>query len=420
MIFINNILKNNYHIIINLVLLLIVYIGFYFDENITQGPKLDFEHALKQVESFSQNFNFTFFNYDKIENSTRISPIFTSFLYILNEITNDIGLTRFILLNILFLNQLYLFKCLKISKISKVFDKKILFTISSLIYLSPSFRANIIWPESAMLGLLFFQISLFYFLKFEKKNQFKYTLLNVFFLAIAAYIRPSFCLFAIYFFYKFFVHYYKKNFSVFPISTLIFFNIFLSLPAFYYVFILDIFFIESGGLSANYYNKISIIITIIFFHLIPVIFYFYNNFDFNLKKDFNLFLLISISLVLIVFNFNYNLELAGGGIILHLSNFIFNNNYFFFLFYSISLYFIIKLISFDKFNNFLLIIILILITPQYHIFHKYYDPLVLIISFTIFNFNLNSNFKNKFHFITLISSFYICLNLTHLINNFIN
>ena len=417
---INNVLKNNFHIIINISLILSIYIGFYFNENITQGPKLDFEHALKQVEAFSQNFKFTFFNYDKIENSTRISPIFTSLLFISNVITGSVELTRFLLLNILLLNQLFFFKCLKISKIGKLFNYKHLVVISSLIYLSPSFRANIIWPESAMLGLLFFQISLFYFLKFNNSNYLKYAVCNIIFLAFASYIRPSFCIFSVYFFYKFFITFYNKNSFLFNLSVIISLNILLAFPAFYYVFILKIFFIEYGGLSNNYFNKISIIATLIFFHLIPVLYLLRNNLNFNLKKDLITLLLIFLSLLIIILNFDYDLNFSGGGIILHLSNFFFNNNYLFFIFYLIACYSIIKIIFLDKFNNFLIFLILIVITPQYHIFHKYYDPLVFIISLTILNLKISNKIQKGFNFILIIFSFYVSLDLVHLLNNYLN
>ena len=78
---INKAIKKNFHILFNLLLILSIYIGFFFDENLTQGPQLDFEHALKQVKAFEENFKYTFLNYDKIENSTRISPVFTSTIY---------------------------------------------------------------------------------------------------------------------------------------------------------------------------------------------------------------------------------------------------------------------------------------------------------------------------------------------------
>ena len=416
---INNVLKNNYHILINILLILSIYIGFLFDENITQGPKIDFAHALKQVASFKENFKYTFLNYDKIENVTRISPIFTSIIYFINEFTNNTDLTRFILLNIILLNQIFFYKCLKISPIKFNLENKYLLILSSSIYLSPSFRANAIWPESAMLGLLFFLISLYYFLKFTKQYNIKYALLNVFFLALASYIRPSFCLFSIYFFLKFFVILRDKNNSIKNLFIIIVLNIILSLPAFYYIFVLKVFFIESGGLSNNYFNKISIISTIVFFHLMSVLYLFYTNINFNLKKDLILFLLILISLFFVIQNFNYDLSLSGGGIVLHASNFILNNNFIFYFFYIISVFFILKIIFLDKFNNFFIILILILMTPQYHIFHKYYDPLLIILVMTIFNFKKLHNFQKELNFILIIYGFYISLNLLHLINNYL-
>ena len=46
-------------------------------------------------------------------------------------------------------------------------------------------------------------------------------------------------------------------------------------------------------------------------------------------------------------------------------------------------------------NNLIVILILLLITPQYHIFHKYYDPLVFILCLTIINLNLRRDFFTK-------------------------
>lgn len=416
---INNVLKNNYHILINILLILSIYIGFFLGENITQGPKMDFEHALNQVNFFKYNFSYTFFNYDEISNSTRISPIFTSTLYFVNEVTNNLDLTRFILLNILLLNQIFFYKCLKISSVKLSFDKKILLVLSSIIYLSPSFRANIIWPESAMLGLLFFLISLYYFIKFTKLHKIKYIVYNILFLAIASYVRPSYCLFSIYFFFKFFSILYSHDKLLIKLSLIVILNIILSIPAFYYVFVLDVFFIKDGGLSNNYFNKVSIITSIIFFHLLPILYLYKANFNFNFKKDLNFIFISLISLILIVYNFNYDLNLSGGGIILHVSNLILDNNVFFYIFYSISAFFILKTIFLDKLNNFLLILILIMITPQYHIFHKYYDPLIIILAMTLFNFQELKNFVKKINFILIIYGFYISLNLAHLINKYL-
>ena len=195
-------------------------------------------------------------------------------------------------------------------------------------------------------------------------------------------------------------------------------NIILSLPAFYYVFVLDVFFIEYGGLSVNYFNKISIILTIIFFHFIPFFYLFYSNLKLEMKNDFKFLILVLISSFFIIQNFDYDLNLAGGGIALHASNFIFRNNFAFYIFYIISAFFILKVIFLDKINNFLIFLILVLITPQYHIFHKYYDPLVIILIFTIINFIKIPKLRKEISFILILYGFYISLNLLHLINNY--
>ena len=52
-------IKKNYHITTFILLVLSIFLGFYLDENITQGPKHDFTHALKQVFQFENNFSYT-------------------------------------------------------------------------------------------------------------------------------------------------------------------------------------------------------------------------------------------------------------------------------------------------------------------------------------------------------------------------
>jgi len=69
-------IKKNYHITTFILLYLSLLFGFYNDETITFGPKIDFEHALKQVHLFDENFIYTFLNYDNIQSPTRISPLF--------------------------------------------------------------------------------------------------------------------------------------------------------------------------------------------------------------------------------------------------------------------------------------------------------------------------------------------------------
>ena len=42
-------------------------------------------------------------------------------------------------------------------------------------------------------------------------------------------------------------------------------------------------------------------------------------------------------------------------------------------------------------NNLIVVLVLLLVTPQYHIFHKYYDPLVFILCLTMIDFEWQQN-----------------------------
>ena len=416
---INNLLKNNFHILICFFSILSIYFGFFLGENITIGPKLDFEHALPGANEFQKNFKYTLLNFDKalddINAATRISPIYLIIIFILKKILIDVDLVRFVLMNIIILNQLFFYKSLKLIFKENV-NKKYLLILSCILYLSPSFRSNAIWPESAMLGLLFFLISIYYFLKFKIHGKIKYSLLNILFLAIASYIRPSFCLFGIFFYYEFLIYFLKNKNSFKNIFYITLLNFILAFPAYYYIFILDVFFIEEGGLSSNYFNKIPIITSIIIFHMLPILIYKKFNLGLNYKYDLGLFLIIFLSLILIIKNFDYNIDLSGGGIILHASNYLLDNNILLFICYPLLMYFLIKTSIFKNYSNLILILILLMMTPQYHIFHKYYDPLVIILCFTIFNLEIKYDFFEKKRHLIILYSFYISYYFIHYIN----
>ena len=402
-------IKNNSQILSFIILYSTVIFGFYLDENITSGPKLDFYHMLKQVSEFENNFLGTLLNYDQIEHHTRISPIFVLIIFFFKKVFTDMDILRFFFLNILILNQFFFYLCLR-ELYSKFISTKKLFLISLVIFISPSFRANIIWPESAMLGLLFFLIGLYFFLKNTNQFNTKNVVLNILFVALASYIRPSYCLFAIYFFLDLLIK--KKNINIILLSISL--NVLLSLPAIYYVFFLKIFFITSGGLSFNYFNKIGIILSIIFFHLFP--FLIYKQFNLNFLKNTKIILVSLIVSIFIILNFDYRLDYSGGGILLHFSNFIFDNNFLFYFFVPILIFLTIELVNKNKLNNFIIILILLLITPQYHIFHKYYDPLVIVLAFTLIDFKSKHLIygQNKF-----IYALYIW-NITYFLVNFAN
>tara|TARA_B100001057_G_scaffold369091_1_gene372682 strand:+ start:1087 stop:2355 length:1269 start_codon:yes stop_codon:yes gene_type:complete len=415
-------IKKNYHITTFILLYFSIILGFILGENTTLGPKYDFFYALKQLEFFEQDFKFTFFNYDKIEFPTRISPFFILIIFTLKKIFINIDLVRFILLNIILLNQILFYQSLKLIFYKKIgINKKLLFLLSCVIFLSPSFRANAIWPESAMLGLLFFNISLYFFLKFnQNRSRLIFLGLNIFFLALAAYIRPSFAVFSIFFF--LYITFYIKNLK--NIIFAVFLNLILATPAVYYLFILKIFFISSGvtgnELDFNYFAKIPIILSIIIFHAIPIL-YFKNFFLKNLltKENYSIiFFSVIIALILII-NFNYRIDFTGGGFFLHLSNFLFKNDYLFLALIIFFIFFSLQLIKLDYKQNLLIFIILVLMVPQFSVYHKYYDPLLIILFFTIFNLGINKNYFSKSNLIFLYMFNFIYFMLTFINSHYI-
>jgi len=393
-----------------IILYLSLLVSFYLGENTTGGAFIDYFNQKKIAEDFSENFFNTLFSYDKY--STRHSPVLIIFLSIFEKIDLNDFLIRFIHLNLSLILPIYLFKTL--NEIIK--DKKVVFFLVSLIFISPTFRSLAIWPDSRILGLSFFVISIYEFIKFRNNRKYISCIKNIFFLSISAYLSPNFALFAIFYFLEFF-SYYKNNFKY--LLQIIFLNVFLSLPAFFYLFSLETNFLLKTAIVGiesketlifkNPFNKFLLIPSIIFFYLIP--FYFFKILSFKTDKI-NIIknvLLSSILFLICILFFDYKYEYTGGGVFFKSSYFLFKNNYLFYMISFVSLVFLVNLINFNI-NNFLLVLILILSNPQFTIYHKYYDPLMIVLLFTLFNikFDIN-NFKKNKNFIYIFLYFLVFL-----------
>lgn len=120
---------------------------------------------------------------------------------------------------------------------------------------------------STNLRFTFFLISIYFFLKFEKKNKFKYTLFQIIFLGLSSYITPNFSVFSIFFFFKFF-EYYKFNKKIFIIIVV---NLLIALPALIFLFNKGFYFfsVDTSNVKLNeklnITNKIILIYCIFFF-----------------------------------------------------------------------------------------------------------------------------------------------------------
>ena len=392
-------------------LYLTLLIGFYFNEDFAGGYKVDYLIYKKIGNAFILDLKNSLLFYEKF--SIMVSPIFILLLTYIHKILNNDTFVRFLNLNFSLILPYLFFLCLKIKYVDT--KKYLLSLLPAIIFISPYFRSSSIWVGPENLSIIFFLASVYFFLRHENEKQnLSFILLNVFFLAIAAYIRPIYSLFSIYFFLKFYCNIkFSKNLIYY-----ILFNILLSLPAFYYIFILDVNFFGaalSNGIGfANHINQFAITISIIFFYSIPIILNNYKNYlDIKNYKITNLiFSIVFIYLIITYFNYEERFDglVYGGGIFYKFSNLIFKSNYFFYLIVFIS--FNILAISvfkdnknIDKFFNFILLLVLIFFEPDGFYFQETYDPLLYIVFLLLINSQQFSQFVEKLNFKNLIILF---------------
>ena len=409
----NNNLNLNKQILFIFLLYITLIISFIYGENSTGGAILDYKNQKLISLKFASSFKDTFLNYDNF--STRHSPVLIIFLSFLEKLNLNDSIIRIIYLHLCLLLPYFFFKVLEL-KFENV-DKNILLILSGLIFLSPTYRSLSIWPDSRILGLTFFTLSIYYFLKFKKFKDFKFSILNIILCSISAYISPNFAVFSIFFLYEYVKAFQLISKKIF-ISCLI--NIVFSIPAIYYIFILEVNFFNKAAATNfnqedkiffnNIFNDILITFSIIFFYLLP----FLKEKFIKQSKTFNFYnLFFSLIICTICINFfDYQYSYSGGGIFFKISNFFFNNNLFFYILGLISIIFFLPYL---KNNNNLLIFVLILINnPQYTIYHKYFDPFLIIIFFSLFNFEISLKEKKIKNFYTIYFYFLIFLIINNL------
>ena len=404
--------------IIYLFLYISLLVGFYFNEDFVLGYKSDY--LIYRNLLFEKDFLHSFLN---IKFDGLPSPIYLILLSFLKKISFNEIFTRLIVLHFSLLIPFFLYLCLKIKYEFKANDIKIL--LPTIIFFSPYFRSASIWLGNENISLIFISISLYFFLKYEKteKKKLSFIILNTLFLALAAYIRPNYSLFSIYFFIR---YYFDLNIS-YKLLFYIFINILLSFPAIYYIFVLDVDFVSQFLFRGEhnvlldfnlpgFVNHFSIILTILFFYSIPfMLLNIRQNFQMSNFKVEN-YVFSIIFLFLLIFYFDYNFP-YGGGIFFKLSNLIFENNYLFYIFSLISLnafilIFYSSIKSKDTIFDLVLLLTLFLLDIDGVFYHETYDPLLYFIFFLLIKNKIYLNFTKKLtdkKFILLIlfcTSFY--------------
>ena len=412
--FLENIYSSYYLVI--LILYTSLIIGFIFNENSTGGAYIDYIGQKQISISFANSFLETLLNFEK--EPTRHSPILIMLFSFFEKIKLDDLFIRLINLHLCLFLPIIFYKCLKL-KFNDI-ENKYLILFSTLLFISPTFRSLAIWPDSRIWGLTFFVISVYYFLSYKNNKDFKNCLLTVLFYSIGSYFSPNFSVFSV-----FFLLYFLRELSLIKNLQVITLNVLLALPAFYYIFILDVNFMFSASAvpggeenisqALNISNKILIISSLIFFYLLPFIFS--KSIDLNLsleKTQLKYIFIATLTFIICIFFFNYQNDYTGGGIFFKISNFLFKNNIFFYLISGISIFIIYKIFSNSKIN-FLIIFLLLLNNPQLTIYHKYYDPFLLILFFTLFEINFekqNLFSKKTINIFYLFGLFFLTLSIS--------
>ena len=371
-------------------------VGFYFNEDFALGYLSDYSQHKIFVNLFERDFIYILLNFDKY--TTSHSPIYYIFFLFLKKISFNENILRLIVLHLSLLIPYFFFLCLKLKyKFQKQYLK---FLLPCIIFFSPYFRSSAIWLGSENLSLIFLSVSIYFFLKYEnsKKKKLSYILHNALFLACAAYFRPIYSVFVIFFLVKFFLD--LKLSPKFIIY--IFFNFLLSLPAIYYVFVLDINFFAMHVANPLQIERLvtqfTITLSIIFFYSIPfLLFNLKDNIKIYIFKIENIIILI-VFLYLLIFHFNYDYH-YGGGIFNKFSILVFNNSYLFYFFTIIILCIFYSVFISSKhnykINDLILILILIFLEPDLFIYHETYDPLLYFVFFLLIKNKIYLDFAKK-------------------------
>jgi hypothetical protein len=364
-----------------------LFISLYFNENSSGGAKIDSEITAQFIEKFNYSFS------EGVEYFLKTNQIHSPFFYYLKATSIKILGQNFsniiyLILSFLISNSFYI--CLK-KKFKKV-DRDYLKLISYIIFFSPYFRSSAVWFTSDNLALLFFVLSINKMLNISSKNKIdqKSLFLATLFLIIASYIRQTYAFFYILIFFKLI----KFNSYKFLTIHLIYTSI-LSVPALAYLYF---FITKTTGTSLikiNYVNNLSIFFSLFFFYVFPFIIN--NSFKTillkNIRNKIIIFFISFLLLSLLLYDLNFY-NLLGGGVFIKLSS-LMNTKYIFIFFSTLGFVTFVILFS-DNYKYLMPFILLVLSFPFDIIYQKYFDPIIIIILFTLIsNSYLEKIIKNK-------------------------
>ena len=365
-----------------------ILIGFFYNENSSGGAMHDSNYLLPFIQAFGDDLNEGFKLFWSNSGSLVHSPIFYIFS---GKMLSIFGNLNYLKISYIFLSSFLPFIFYNILKL-RIKDDIYIFIFSLIIFTSPYFRSSAIWLLGDNLSLIFFGISIFFYLRFQKNNNIIFCYLCILSLSICCYVRYYYCPYFIYYIYIF-----SKKLNINEILKLLVFSFLISLPAIiYFIYLIKfqnfLMFVNlhSGHNVQNYITNFIVILTIFLFYITPFLIVFFKEFIIycsnEKKRIFNIFLFfISIFLVdhffynkLIFFReLNY-----GGGVIKKLIDLVSLNSEILMILVSTLSFIILDFIFLkNRTQNFILLFCIVLSLPFVYIFQKYLDPLLFLIIF---------------------------------------
>ena len=374
--------------IIYILFILSLFVGLIFQENSAGGAIHDINHLLPYIDKFQEGFKTGMEYY--LNNINIHSPFFFILISYLNNLFNNIFYTEILYILISSVLPILFYRILKIKF---DYNKNLLFLVSCLIFISPYFRSSAIWLLGDNLALIFFSISIIYYLKFSNDRNNRNFYLCITAIIICCYIRYYYALF--YFFYLFSVYREINNKFFLIVLT---YSFIISIPAFFYIYLIvnNYNFIDTVYTYSklNYFGNIFTILSIILFYIFPFITSDLKTIKKHYLENKKEIIFLSFPLIIIYFLdiiFNNNLidfSPLGGGVFIKLLNLIELDLKISLLTISIISILILNFYLRTKFiKNYTLMALFILSFPMYTLFQKYFDPLIYIFLFGLITFS---------------------------------
>jgi hypothetical protein len=434
--YVNN--KNNLIIFFTFLIYISFFLGFYFNENSIGSGGYDGDLGWMWK-------NFTIYKSNDLWTSIHHPDFFgnrTPLLYILHILFNpfifNIDSYRITVFCISFISPLIFYICLR-QKFKNI-DKTILFFISSFILLSPFYRTSAYWGMEIQYGIICMLASIF-FLNYALDNNIN-SKLKLYFLLTLLTFFSSLCLYfdqkllIIPFIVLFEIIRSKINFK-FKIFSLI--NYFIFGIPFLYLIIMWNGIVPPATQQANpnaitaaskiellWYEHLGYATTIMAFYLLPLLLFKSKNLYVLFKNFFiekNNYIIISLFFIYLFYLLNFfdykeftsEKYWIGLGYIHKISLILFNDYFLqeIFTYLAFFISWIILLIFIGKnLKDFIIIIYFyILSLLLWPLMQEYFDPIIILLAFTIFSSQLFITYKNSIFLFLYLSIFLLSANI---------